>query len=374
MPKLIHRIAHDVSLWALVQTLRVVFAGLALIGRIARPNPRTVKLVIASGLSGWELIEYQELFKSATEYLGSSRVYKIAVSQPKYFFSEVAQSLVEKSATHFFFDPRGGPQESWGGIWLALRLGAFLSFKRIIPICILTDFPVRRWRRQVSIVSARKGSVAMLANPNVLGHLIAHRRFFGPVPMALSATTTKSLGMEAKRRTKSHPHPEVLFIGSLYEPRKSFIEAVQSGLKKKGIDLIIQGRVLGEKRGPDETYWSSIQQAEIVITTARQVGGPGIDVVSSTHMIYRTLEVPAAGSALAIERVESLDRYLVPGQDFIQFCSVEDAVNKIHYYLRVNPRRLSAIARSGNSRVRQLTAARTFWTIVDASLGSDSLL
>ena len=369
-----YRLTHDVALWMLVLTLRVLYAGLAVIGTITRHSPRTVNLAIASGVNGWKLIEYQELFRSATEYLGPKSVYKIAVSEPERFLSEVSQSLVERAATHFFFDPRGGPQGPWRGTWVAIRLGAFLSFKRITPICVLTDFPVRRWRRQVSIVSARKGLVVLIANPSALGRPIAHRRFFGPLPMALSAETVNKLGQGAKRPTEKQPRDEVLFVGSLYEPRKSFIESVQEGLKENGIDLVIQGRALGEKRSADQTYWRSIQRADIVITTARQVGGLGIDRVASTHMIYRAIEVPAAGSVLAIEQVESMQRYLVPGEEFVEFNSVEDAVAQIQYLLRVNPTRLAEIARSGRTRVQHLSAAHTYWTIIDAGLGSDSLL
>lgn len=257
---------------------------------------------------------------------------------------------------------------------MAIRLGAFLSFKRITPICLLTDFPVRRWRRQVSVVSSRKGIVAVLANPRSLARPRAHGRFFGPLPMALSTKTVTMLRQSPNRPTGQQPRAEVLFIGSLYEPRKSFIESVTEGLREKGIDLVIQGRVLGEKRSANETYWRSIQRADIVITTARQVGGLGIDTVASTHMIYRALEVPAAGSVLAIEQVESMQRYLEPGQDFIEFNSVEDAVTQIHSLLRMNPKRLGEIARSGRARVKHLSAAHTYWTIIDAGLGSDSLL
>jgi len=349
-----------------VTMLATVVYPIARLTQPKTPIPRKPRrLLIGAGSKGWELIEYQEIFASASEYLGSSNASRLVFSGKKPMLAEFCQALREVQPSHYYFDPRSGSQMPLRAAWEALAIGFLLERYRVTPVCALTDFPVRRWRLQAAMVSARSGVAASLMSPSVVGTIFPHKRIVGPLPFPLSVATLKRLH-ELKRSNNLHEHrlrDKVVFVGMLYEPRKTTIEAIQTGLAKRGIPMEIIGRKPDGSRIPDNEYWDIILNARLVVCTSSQIADKETDFDGRNHFIYKFIEVTAAGTALAIEPVEGSEHLLQPDVHYIAYCSVEEAVAKIASKWE-SPSSLDLLAQKGNEQAATIIGDAVFWRTV----------
>ena len=112
--------------------------------------------------------------------------------------------------------------------------------------------------------------------------------------------------------------------------------------------------------------------ADIVFTTADQISLPEIDWSWVQNLVYRYVEVLASGSLLIAPEVPGVDKYFITGKHFVSFNNVEDAIQKISYYLE-NKNEREIIAKQGNEIARSLIASRIFWTLIDSNLAHKSL-
>lgn len=329
---------------------------------VARKGPH---LMIGAGIKGWELIEYKEIFASASEYLGSGSVSRLAFSGERPMLAEFHEALREVRPSHYYFDPRSGSQKPLGAAWETLVVGVLLARYRVNPICALTDFPVRRWRLQAAAVSARNGVVTCLMSPAVVGGFFPHNRIVGPMPFPLSVTTLTQL-QERKRSNKHNQHhlrDKAVFVGMLYEPRKTTIEEIQQGLADRGIPMEIIGRMPDGSRISDDEYWDIISNARLIVSTSSQIAGKHTDFNGHNHFIYKFIEVTAAGTALAIEPVESSEHLLRPDVHYIAYSSVDEAVAKIASTWD-SPSSLDLLARKGSEQTTALIHNAVFWRTV----------
>ena len=350
---------------ALVVVLgKVVFPAAATLGRKAS-GPRPVKLVIGAGEKGWELIEYQELLQSAREYCGEESVFPLLFPEDSPTLKVFCREISELRPTHYFFDPRSGSQKTFQAVWEALIIGLVLSRYAVTPVCSLTDFPVRAWRLQCAMVSARSGIVTTLMAPRLVSHLFPHERLIGPMPFPLSKATLDELS-SLRPKAASRPHT-ALFIGSLYEPRKSVIIALQELLQARGIELKIVGRAPGAARISNEDYWRLIQGADLVVSTSSQISGAHTDIEGHNHFIYKFIEATAAGPALAIEPAPGTEEFFVPDVDYVSFTSAQEGAQKISS-LWASPSRLREIASNGYEKTKGIIEEQYFWSSVDAQL------
>lgn len=336
--------------------------------RTKPPKDGARHLLIGAGVKGWELIEYTEIYKSASEYLGTPNVSKVVFSGNRPMLAEFQEALREAEPSHYYFDPRSGSQKLLGAIWEALAIGVHLERAGVIPICALTDFPVKRWRLQTAIVSARHGVVTSLMSPSVVGPLFPHQRIIGPMPFPLSVATLRRLE-KMKRRNISRQSDlsgKVVFVGMLYEPRKTTIEAIQRGLAQQGIPMEIIGRMPDGSRISDDEYWDIISEARLIVSTSSQIASKQTDFDGHNHFIYKFIEVTAAGTALAIEPVEGSEHLLRPDVDYIAYSSVDEAVAKIAGAW-THPKRLNGLAKKGNSQTRETIMSAVFWRNIFSS-------
>jgi hypothetical protein len=350
---------------------RATLTILTLLG-LAQRKPRSnakSRLCIAAGERGWEIIEYKELLASAREYLGEAHVHQLIVSRDKDYLAQVQHALDEWNPTHYYYDGRTGAQTWARGLWEAFRIAVMLHVRGVVPICMLTDLPIRLWRSQCAIVSAARGSVMTLMRPSDVAHLFPHRRLYGPTPMPFSTDTLGTIGHYPPAPT---PQTTAVFVGSLYEPRTSILQYIQVELERRGLNLEIRGRAPGGARISDSEYWGRLKGAPVVLTTADQVIGPGIDPTPHPHLIYRYMEALACGSCLVAPAVPGIERFFTPGEHFAVFRSSDEAVQIIEQLLRDQSLR-RRIAESGYLRAKALIEARIFWKLLDTSLGQDSL-
>jgi len=332
---------------------------------------RPIKLVIESGANGWELIEYQEICGSACEYLGNDSVVKVVVDDRRYYLRTLRKSLRSANPTHYFYDPRTGCQGNWRSIWQSLAVAIILQWNRAVPIAWLTDLPVRRWRMQCFVVTAHCGVTVTLMSPRLVCDLFPHPRLAGPSLMAISTDRVINLGLLRALQPKVDK-ARAVFSGSLYEPRTTILNEIQEIVHKQGHQFEILARTLTEVRVGNEDYWLRLAQADILVSNADQIAGPGIDDTGMPHLIFRYSEALAAGALLIAPRVPGIERYLIPGKHFVSFNSIADAAEKICFYLENEEERLK-IARAGNEQIASLTNSHAYWNAIDSALGTESI-
>lgn len=329
-------------------------------------------LCVEGGPAGWAIIELIELATSAAEYLGEENVRRVVVPSRDVYLDTVRAAMQDGRPTHYLYDPRTGSQHWLHAPWQAFRVGMLAAQHDVVPIGWLTDLPIRRWRLQVAIATAASGVTATLMAAGQVARMFPHRRLSGPVMMPLSESTLRTL--EARRMMPRELRPaRAIFTGSLYEPRTTALFAIRDGLQARGLDLEILSRELGGPRVPNEVYWERLADAEIVVTTADQVFGDGIDETGLPHLIYRYTEALAAGALLIAPPVPAIERYFTPGVHFVPFDGAENAVEVIAHYL-VNETDRLRIATAGYQRVQHLVRARMCWSSIDAALGTDALV
>ncbi|MES3032819.1 MAG: glycosyltransferase [Gemmatimonadota bacterium] len=343
--------------------------------RLCAPRHATRRpplLCVEGGPAGWEIIELIELAASASEYLGADHVRRVVVPSRDVYLDTVRAAIADGRVTHYLYDPRTGAQESPAALWEAFHVGLMTARAGVIPIGWLTDLPIRRWRLQVAIATAASGVTVTLMAAAQVARVFPHRRLSGPVMMPLSEATLATL--EARReQAREVSAPRAVFTGSLYEPRTTALFAIRDGLRAQGLELEILSRELGGPRVPNEVYWHRLVDADIVVTTADQVFGDGIDDTGLPHLIYRYSEALAAGALLIAPAVPAIERYFVPGEHFVHFDDPAHAVEVIAHYL-ANPDERRRIAHLGYTRLQHLVRARGCWLAIDAALGTDALV
>lgn len=353
--------------------LRLVleFLNLFMFFKFHRNIKRDKILCIESGVKGWELIEYKELYSSACEFLSDNQVYRISIDRNDPYISQLKKAISNHKPTHYIYDPRTSSGRWIYGLFQAIRVSLLFQLNGIIPICILTDVPVRRWRIQTYLVTAKRGLIITLMAPKETNRLFPHNRVIGPVLMPFSVKTMNYLEESFSSFSESAKE-KITFSGSLYEPRTSILKQINKGLIKKGLKIEFKARKLGTSKFSDEIYWNNLISSIMVITTSNQIITLETDPIELPHLIYRYLEVPASGAILVAPKVSSIERYLVPDKHFISFSSVEEAVDKISFYMSENEQREN-LRKMGMSKAKSLIEVNTYWLCIDTMLGKYSL-
>jgi hypothetical protein len=327
---------------------------------------------LESGIKGWELIDYKELLWSATEFLGEENIVKIEIDKSKNYINQVKKAIHLNKPTHYIYDARTGDQSWLKGLIQSFRIAFIYQINGIIPICILTDLPVRSWRTQCGIVSAKRGVVVSLMSPKDIHPIFPHRRITGPLTMPFSKKTGSMLNslIAAKElNTKTN----IVFTGSLYEPRTTILNAINDELKLRGLEIEMKGRNLGTIKFADEEYWARLVNASMVITTSNQISSKETDWTHFPHLIYRYIEVPAAGSLLIAPSVPSIERFFKPDEHFVSYDTIQDAVDKIEFYFK-NEKEREIIANNGYLKAHSIINSNLYWISIDLALGKYSML
>jgi hypothetical protein len=338
-------------------------------------------LCVEAGARGWESIELKELYQSACEYLGGENVDKLSIQSNADYIEQILKNINHNKPTHYIYDPRTDTGGTFLKLWNSFRIALLFRRHAIVPIVILTDLSVRVARAQASIVSSMCGVVVSYVSVKELGHIFPHKRLLGPCLMPLSQQTLEFLRSKKMSNLKRQ-NKKALFVGALYEPRTTILNAIKSELTKQGYDFEIKGRLPGESRVSDEEYWAALCSAEIVVTTSVQgyhyktssgkMVQRGADLIEVPQLVYRYLEALACGTLLVAPIVPAIERYFTPWQHFIPYNTPEDAVKVISYYLDNVCDRVAIVDR-GRKRAEDLISSRCFWSIIDSSLSQDSM-
>ena len=338
---------------------------------VFRKNKKT-KLCIESGIQGWDLIECKEILQSAKEFIGNNNVKKISIDKKNSYLLQVLRSINIYKPSHYLVDPRTGSQNPFIAFFQSSFISILFQIYGIIPICTLTDLPVRRWRLITSIITSKRGVVISLMSPKTVSPIFPHTRLIGPLTMPFSVNTFTNLKNIQKNQNKLKKN--IVFVGSLYEPRTSILNEINIYLKNENFKIdMIGSRELGSVKKSDEEYWGRLINSQIVITTSNQVDNHETDWSNINHLIYRYLEVPLCGSVLLAQDVDSLERYLKADIDYISYCNPKEAAEKILYYFN-NKDKLEKIRSNGHKKAVAIVESNLYWNIIDSNLGKYSML
>lgn len=335
----------------------------ALSRALRRQDHHRVELCIESGRAGFDLIEVKEVVRSAQERYGHERVVTHVVEDRRRYLRAARARVRSDRPCRYWVDPRSGAQTWFRAVLQSIGLAHLLAWYGVIPLVWLTDVPVRRWRLQAEILSARRGMTLIVMDPRSCDIPFAHSRFVGPMPPPFSRRTLRNLE-EARRSASSSGKLRIVFAGSLYEPRRSSLLRIQQELRERGLNLEIHARELGAPRIPDNEYWALLASADVVITTAVQVAGRGIDATSTPHLVYRYTEALLAGAALVAPPVPGSEHLYRPGTDFFAFESENDAI-RIIQSLAEDPIRRRSVASAGHAQACGLVEEGHVWQAIE---------
>lgn len=316
-------------------------------------------ICIEAGRRGWDLIEYQEVWRSAIEFFGADAVIKHEVVDRRRYVRECHAVVRATRPQLYWVDPRSGAQEPVRALFQTVAVALILAWYGVTPIAWLADGPNRVWRLQAEILTTRAGTCLVFMHPRLGGIRFAHRRIHGPCIFPLSLATLRRL--QAKRPgERVGTDPVVAFVGSLYEPRRSRLFELRDSLARRGIDLrLIAPEVTGQ-RLTNEEYWDVLLETDILVTTADHVESNGHDSVRQPHFVFRYSEALAAGSALVAPCVRGTEHLVRADRDYLAFESLADAADRIAE-LCSNATRRAEVARSGQQSVSRLVEDGWFW-------------
>jgi hypothetical protein len=332
------------------------------------------KLVIEAGISGWNSIEFKELFLSASDFFAEYRVEKLIITKSEPYILQVKNFLKSSCVTHYFYDPRTGNQDSFRAIYEAIYFVFLITRYRIVPIVYLTDIALRTHRCQAAIVTALSGVVVSFMLPKHVKAIFPHNRLIGPSLMPLSNFTLDYLReLRGRLLEEGKIKPILCFAGSLYEPRTSFLNGLKNDLSKTNHTVEIYGRQPGGVRIPDAEYWYRISSAQIVITTAEQSYSISGDALSIPQLVYRYIEVLAAGSLLLAPNIPGVARYFQPDVHFVSYENLADAAFKARFYLD-RSKDAEVIRYRGHERAAALIRSNVFWLQIENALSVESII
>jgi len=336
-----------------------------IIGWPARRRRRRAPVLVAieAGLIGWTQVFFEEFLASAIEALGDSRVVQQFVDRDLRYLPQFRANQRQDNPTHLVLDVRT-PGQTWAKTiieTLAVAWHACLSGRT--PIVIMPDALGRRLRWKAASLTAFTGVVFTVSPTKPLRPIFPHARIVGPFPMPVSRA--RIAWLEDYSRTVESSGDSVLFIGHVYPPRSDLLTALGERLADKGIVLTVNG---GKWSVSNEDYWRALAGADVVITTCMQgPDRPFIDWIWMQHMVFRFNECLAAGAALVAARVDGVARYFEPGEDFLEFVSLDEAVSAVESLVR-DPDLRRRIAASGHAKSVGLADSHSFWAIADAAL------
>jgi glycosyltransferase involved in cell wall biosynthesis len=141
-------------------------------------------------------------------------------------------------------------------------------------------------------------------------------------------------------------------------------------LEQRGIRL----RINSDKTGTsNEDYWLALVEADVVLTTTLQgPDRPFMDWVWTQQAVFRFIETMASGSALVASQVPGIESYFTPGEDFLEFQSVNEGVTQIERLVRDAELR-TRVAACGHATAVELIRSKVFWATVNNALGRNSV-
>lgn len=337
------------------------FFGRSRVGQPTRDR-NSVELAIESGEASWPFFEYEQIYESACEHYGVDKIAKLSIKNREEYVTEVEQFLRHNRVEMYLWDPRTLSEQPWRSWRQTFRVALLFARHGVTPVVKLTDVQVRRWRSQTAVVSAAGGVCLTIMDPDRARRWAVHKCLVGPAPMPLSLRWVRSNSIPVRRRAAGEG--KVRFVGSLYEPRKSFLQEVGRGLEQAGIELELHGRELGSPRMNPARYLALLSESSVTITTSRPSLLLGQDRIDDGHLVWRYFEALALGLPLVAEEVPGAEHLFRSGVHFLSFTTIAGAVESSIKLIQ-DPQLAEQLSVAGKDRVEEILKTRSFWHLVD---------
>lgn len=150
------------------------------------------------------------------------------------------------------------------------------------------------------------------------------------------------------------PH-DVSFVGSIarYPERKLFL-----GLLAESGIAVSQGGGQNEDHLSLEDYAGFLRASKIALNFSQPVLND-----PTFHCKGRTIEATLCGALLMEQRNPETERWLTPGEDYVDYSDERELVEKCHYYLEHEDER-QAIAAHGHEKASRLYSADAYWRMI----------
>ena len=351
-------------LWLLGKLLST---AASLLSPIVRTDSPSSCLLIEAGVAGWAepapgLLEIEQ---SAKEYLTGGVVSRVEIPKPpNSYIRAVFRAVSGIRPTHYFYDTRSGSQHPFWGSIQALVVVTILAWYGVTPLTILTNFPARRWRRQVSAVTSNSGLVLTLIQPGATKGWIPHSRVIGPIFMPFSEASLRRIRKGRRNEWNEGEALSVSFIGTVYEPRKSELDRIEKVLQRLNVRFVRHERSPQTPKITQRKYWQTLREARVLITTADHIEKEGADPGFPQHMVYRYTEALVAETCLL---APDLGGSLIPGKHFVPFDGADTLEISIRKFLS-DKARIETISHDGAAFIERRIMEKAWWKEVDEAL------
>ncbi len=308
---------------------------------------------------------FEELLASAREYLGTDAVEQIVIDRDQPYLPQFRAWSARLDLTHVLLDVRTGAQ-TWPRALVDVFATAWrLRRDRVVPIVVLTDASLRRHRLQAAVITAFDGVVVTFMSSDLLAPIFPHRRILGPMPMPVSVARLTWL-QAVRAESVASKSPTVSFIGATYQPRTLFLDRLTALLADKGITLAVHGN---KYETSNDDYWRVLATSDIILTTTMQgMPRPEADWFWTKQMVFRFSEALSAGAVLVSSSVAGVERFFLPGRDFLPYVSVADARDAI-VQLMEDPVGRERVRACGHATAVALAVDHVYWQVIDQALG-----
>ena len=330
-------------------------------------SAKSYTMAIESGEASWKFFEFQQILASAEEHYGAANVITLSVKDRQAYFQELRDFLKRNSVEKYLWDPRtlsNGSLLSW-----MQTVAATFLFARydVEPIAKLTDVQVRRWRSQTTLITAGQGACLSIMHPERARRWASHSNLVGPVPMPLSRKWLESEKQRADTGSEPCGTKTVRFVGSLYEPRQTFLRRLVDMLAESGVDLEIIGRDLGESRMNSDDYLNYLRESQVAFTTSRPSVLVGQDKIEEGHLVWRFFEAMAMGLPLVAEFVPGSEHLFEPGVHYLSFSNLDEASLAVQR-VASNADLAFRMGQAGQKRVYEVCTQNSFWEMTDRAV------
>ena len=306
-----------------------------------------------------------ELKQCLVEYCGADQVRHLELSNSENLIDSISNITREFEFKFLIIDSRSCIiNAKMPALFFHLQdartLNLICKERDIVPICIVTDPLMPGFALVGDLVTYRNGIVAPITASI-------------PFSKYLLRNSTEALGtpisiktfFEVEKVMSGAPKLFDLFLGgSIYEPRKSYFEAVVEKLNGSGIKIQLHPKVSNNYY----EYLQGLSSARMVLST-NFLQLPGS---KKLHLLGKSLETLHIGSLLLTQSTPDLTRNFVEYEDFVPVSNAADASEKILFYHQNEKERIR-IAGNGYSKARELVSKKFFFSEIDRGLRDSNL-
>jgi len=320
-------------------------------------------ITIQAGCKGLEGAFYEELVQSTIETFGKEFVSISSINRKKSYLNQVLLSADLRKSKYVLLDPRTLNSNLLVGIMQAFFSSFYYSVNSIKPIVFLTDASVVKWRLMSLIWTSTEGICVMLMDPLQLGRLFPHKRVYGPIFIPISVKRRNFSNIQPAP-SKLIDKPKFGFQGTIYPERKVFLEKFQSSCDSLGVHFCVQEK---NSQSSNEDYWQFIRDHDVVITSTIQTNVENnlVDHLEINQLVFRVSEVIAAGRLLISTPVVGIDKFFLPGIDFIEIKDVEEVFGSCKSAIFDLANRQNSVATHAKNTYEGLIRNKCFWRMLE---------